>query len=188
MTVLQISNYRRRKTRLRIRHAHRHRLDDRGSSGLLIACVMILACVVLFFVVGERAGTHQPLSDAGAEVATGVPAVAGRCDPIFARCLVPKGNGRLRTPGLGRAPNARSVLPEQYALFTPIDVGSQLCAHTTTYRPRDLRRRVERCVRPGASTAKSSEALCASVPARSPLRLLRSVVRFRPPGTHSRSA
>jgi len=51
MTVMQISDYRRRKTRLRKRQAHRHRLNDGGSSGPLIACVMILACVVLFSVV-----------------------------------------------------------------------------------------------------------------------------------------
>jgi hypothetical protein len=46
MTVVQISDYR-RKTPLQ----KRHRLDDGGSSGLLIACVMALAWVVLFIVV-----------------------------------------------------------------------------------------------------------------------------------------
>jgi len=51
MTVVQIRDYRRRKTQLRKRQPHRHRIDDGGSSGLLIGFVMILACVMLFIVV-----------------------------------------------------------------------------------------------------------------------------------------
>jgi len=50
MTVVQIRDYRRRKTQLRKRQP-RHRIDDGGSSGLLIGFVMILACVMLFIVV-----------------------------------------------------------------------------------------------------------------------------------------
>jgi hypothetical protein len=55
MTVVQISDYGRLKTRLRKRQAHRHRIDDGGYSRLLIACVMTLGCVVLFIAVVARA-------------------------------------------------------------------------------------------------------------------------------------
>jgi len=50
MTVVQISGYR-RKTRLQKSQPRRHWFNDGRHSGLLIACVMILACVVLFIVV-----------------------------------------------------------------------------------------------------------------------------------------
>ena len=54
MTVVQISDYR-RETPLKKRQPHRR------SSGLLIACVMTLACVVLFIVV---AGAESYLGSA----------------------------------------------------------------------------------------------------------------------------